>query len=368
MKTFEQRVTEANNVHNNLYSYKDMFRKDDGYYYLNIKCKIHGLFEKRVGNHIFKKQGCPDCSYYKRGFKQKITQEEFIIKANNFHKNKYDYSLVVYKNNRNKVKIICKTHRIFEQLPSNHYKQGCPKCCKNIKITNESFIIRAKSIHGNKYNYSKINYINITTPIKIICNIHGEFSQTPREHFSGCGCYKCSNRIISTEDFIEKANLRHNNLYDYSKCNYKSTRDKIIISCKIHGEFLQTPNDHLSGCGCQKCGLGNYSKICIEWLENIMKKDNIFIQHGYNFIEKKIKINNKMYKFDGYCEETNTVYEFYGDFWHGNPEIYKSESIHPLIKKTFGELYKETKTREKIITNEGYNLIIKWENDYKKTK
>lgn len=366
MKSFEEWIDQANSIHNNVYEYISLFKKDDGYYYFSIKCILHGLFEKKIANHINKKQGCPKCTFNKRGCANKITKDDFVKKANNFHNGKYDYSLVEYKSNGDKVKIICNLHGIFEQTPSNHYKQGCPNCCKNIKITNEIFIHRSKTIHEDKYDYSLVKYVNITTPVKIICKEHGEFEQTPREHFSGCGCYKCANRIVNTKDFIEKANKTHNNLYDYSKVNYKSAREKIIIICKTHGEFVQSPNDHLNGCGCQKCGLGNYSKICIEWLENIMKNENLYIRHANNGGEKIIKINNIKYKFDGYCETNNTVYEFLGDFWHGNPDKYNKDDINPVNKKTFGDLYKETIKRLDIIKNEGYNIVTIWESDYKK--
>ncbi len=364
MKTFEQWIEISNNIHSNKYTYIKMFKKHNCNYF-ELQCNIHGIFEKKISNHIHKKQGCPKCSFENSSKIQRDTKENFINKATNIHGNKYDYSLVEYINTNTKVKILCKIHGEFEQLPINHYKQNCPYCCKNAKITNNKFIERSKKIHGDKYDYSNVEYTHISKPVKIICKVHGEFQQTPREHFSGCGCYKCANRIVNTEDFIEKANIRHNNLYDYSKVKYKSAREKIIISCKTHGEFLQSPNDHLNGCGCQKCGLGNYSKICIEWLETIMKNENIFIQHANNGGEITIKINKKLFKFDGYCKETNTVYEFLGDFWHGNPNKYNQNDINPLNKKTFGELYNETLKRLELIKNEGYNIITIWESNYK---
>jgi len=114
--------------------------------------------------------------------------------------------------------------------------------------------------------------------------------------------------------------------------------------------------------------MGNYSKICIEWLETIMKNENIFIQHGNNGGEITIKSNKKLFKFDGYCKETNTVYEFMGDFYHGNPKLYNQNDINPVNKKTFGELYSETLKRLELIKNEGYNIITIWESDYKNRK
>ena len=129
---------------------------------------------------------------------------------------------------------------------------------------------------------------------------------------------------------------------------------------------MQSPNDHLNGCGCQKCGLGNYSRVCINWLNNIMINDRIFIQHAENLGEKKIIIDGKIYKCDGYCEETNTIYEFYGDIWHGNPNKYNKYDFNILSKKTFGELYQETINRENILKENGYNLITIWESEFNK--
>ncbi len=97
--------------------------------------------------------------------------------------------------------------------------------------------------------------------------------------------------------------------------------------------LFKKPNHHLNGNGCQKCCLGRFSKISIEWLDNIMKKEHIFIQHAGNIGEKKIIIDNKKIQFDGFCKENNTVFEFYGDFFHGNPEIYNKNEINPLNEK-----------------------------------
>jgi len=100
-----------------------------------------------------------------------------------------------------------------------------------------------------------------------------------------------------------------------------------------------------------------FSKVSIKWLNYIATKDNIYIQHYDNDGEKKIKVDNKYLRFDGFCEETNTVYEFLGDFYHGNPNIYKSDDYNSLLKKTYSELYNKTIKRNNIITKLGYNLI-----------
>jgi len=356
MKTFEEWVEKANKIFNNKYEYITQYKKDK-YQFLEIKCKDHGIFHKKVQNHILKEQGCPQCTK-----PSKLTNEIFINRSKEIHKDIFDYSLVEYKTQNTKVKIKCKENHIFEQTPKNHMNgQGCPSC---FKIDGTLFIKKAKEIHGEKYNYDKVKYVSKAFEIIITCNEHGDFEQTPSSHLRGRGCYKCSNLIRNTKDFVEKASKIHNNIYDYSKVNYENAKNKITITCKIHGDFKQSPNDHISGCGCRKCNLYGSSKIAIEWLESIMKKENIFIQHANNIGEKQVIINDKTYKFDGYCEKTNTVYEFHGSYYHGDPKFYNKNDFNVISKKTFGELYLETMNREKNITKVGYNLITVWENDY----
>jgi hypothetical protein len=361
MKTFEELINDANKIFNNKYEYDGIYKKDKNYFYKAI-CKKHGNFEKNISNHIVKKQGCPMCSK-----PAKLTTEIFIDKANIVHNNTYDYSNVIYTHCKNKINIKCNKHGIFSQSASNHLTgQKCPKCSNRHKITNEDFIVNANKIHNNKYDYSEINYKNNHTEIKILCKEHGYFNQMPLNHLKGNQCYKCSGIVKTNDDFIKKSNIIHKNIYNYDKTIYKSTRKKVIITCKIHNDFEQSPNDHLNGCGCPKCSIGNYSKICIEWLNKIMEEENIFIQHAENIGEKEIIVDNKKIKFDGYCKKTNTVYELNGDFFHGNPKLYNLNDVNPLVKKTFEELYNNTINRENIIKKEGYNLIAIWESEYKK--
>ena len=128
------------------------------------------------------------------------------------------------------------------------------------KLTTEEWINKAMTIHGNLYDYSKANYINSTTKIDIICKIHGLFSQNSHDHIQGKGCKECGKynmgkRRDTIESFIQKANNVHNNFYSYLKTNYVKSKNKILITCPIHGDFLQTPSDHLQGKGCQVCGI-----------------------------------------------------------------------------------------------------------------
>jgi hypothetical protein len=191
--------------------------------------------------------------------------KNFINKAKKIHGDKYNYSLVNYINNRTKVKIICETHGEFEQRPDSHlYGSGCKKCSNEKQIkTNEYFINEGSSIHKGKYDYSLLNYKNCKSKIKIICPIHGEFEQTPSTHLKGGGCYNCykENCFKTTEEFIKEAILFHGDKYDYSLVDYKESKQKVKIICKKHGEFEQRPSNHLSGQNCPKCAKNSISNI-----------------------------------------------------------------------------------------------------------
>ena len=160
---------------------------------------------------------------------------DFIEKANLVHNNKYDYSLVNYINNKTKVKIICKKHGVFEQLPNSHtiQKCGCPKCANEetaIKqtFTSEKFIEESKKIHGNKYDYSLVDYKNARTKVKIICKKHGMFEQIAYCHQQGAGCPVCNyskgeeriqNYLIDNNIKFEPQK-KYNDLIDNSYLSY----------------------------------------------------------------------------------------------------------------------------------------------------
>jgi hypothetical protein len=191
---------------------------------------------------------------------RKQTKIDFIEKAVLVHGDKYNYSLVEYINNKTKVKIICSEHGEFEQTPNCHLSgQGCPKCGKdsfvvNKKLTNNKFIEKAVLVHGNKYNYSLVNYLSYENNITIICPIHGEFEQTPHSHINGSGCQKCGNvSPKSLDEIVKLSKDKHGSKYDYSLVNYVNAKTKIKIICPIHGEFEQNVIHHLNGQGCPIC-------------------------------------------------------------------------------------------------------------------
>ena len=342
---------------------------------VTIICKEHGNFNIIPNSHL-RGSGCFECGKIKAGLSRRKTTEEFIRQSINMHGNKYDYSKTLYITSKEDIIIICSKHGEFLQNPFTHLNgAGCNKCgydvaSNKLKFTNDIFIQKAQDIHNNKYNYSKTNYINCETKVTIICDIHGEFEQSPHKHLYGDGCCLCGieigrqKRMYDNEIFINKANIIHNNKYDYSKVEYNGIYADVTIICNIHSEFKKKPSYHLNGSGCIKCNMFcRYSKKQINWLNFIQKKNNIYIQHAEN--DNEYLIPNTRFHADGYCKETHTIYEFHGDLWHGNPKLYDKNNTSYFGVK-YGELYQKILEREQHIKNLGYNLVVMWEYDWNK--
>jgi hypothetical protein len=239
---------------------------------------------------------------------------EFIEKAIKIHGNKYDYSFVKYINAKTKVKIICRAHDFFLQIPRKHiYGQGCPKCgiilnSNNQRKTKDQFIIEANKIHNNKYDYSFVEYISTQTKIKIKCLIHGIFEQQPNNHLQGKGCNYCgiiekaNNQRKTKDQFIIDANKIHNNKYDYSLVEYKNAGTKVKIICNFHGIFEQKPNNHLIGNSCNKCAYVIISQKRKLNIDDFINRSNKIHNNKYDYslveyinAKTKIKIKCKIH-------------------------------------------------------------------------
>jgi hypothetical protein len=164
---------------------------------------------------------------------------------------------------------VCPEHGAFLQRPHNHIfgRQGCPQCglLKALRrkkvLAARQFYDTARSVHGNRYDYSKVNYENAKTNVEIICPIHGEFSQTPDSHTQGAGCAKCAGvQKISQAEYIERANEVHNNRYLYTELEYVNAKEKVTIICPEHGPFRQMAYNHLMARGCPSCATSGFDK------------------------------------------------------------------------------------------------------------
>jgi hypothetical protein len=286
-KTTESFIQTAREIHGDEYSYEKVN-------YINnktkvvITCETHGDFVQTPSNHIGLKQGCGKC-----GGTSKLTSEDFIEKAKQIHGDKYHYDKVKYINNRTKVIITCPIHGNFEQSPNSHIDgNGCLKCSGAKKLSKEEFVEKAKQIHGEKYNYDKVKYINNRTKVIIICPIHGDFEQSPTGHLQqGQGCSSCSGKKKkTTEKFIQDAIKIHEKKFSYEKVNYINNSTKVVITCETHGDFEQTPKNHLNGKGCDKCS-GTY-KITSEKFIEAAKQIHAdkYSYDRINFVNTKTKV------------------------------------------------------------------------------
>ena len=237
-------------------------------------------------------------SYIKRR-----TEEEYISECKEIHENKYDYSKTKFTIMSDKITITCPLHGDFQQRADSHLRgTGCSICGK-MYFTTSDWIKKAEKTHGKRYDYSKTKYIHSEEYVWITCREHGDFQQLACNHLQGAGCPKCGT-ISQAEKcrsnssvFIDKSNKIHNNFYEYPKVNYQTSIIPVIITCPIHGDFEQTPQKHLLGCGCPKCGIykiidkKTLSKE--EWVskaEKVHKKFYDYEKSNYTKSEDKITI------------------------------------------------------------------------------
>ena len=206
------------------------------------------------------------------------------------------------------------------------------------KSKKEIFIEKAKEIHGDKYDYSKVDYINNKTKICIICHEkdedgieHGEFWQRPNDHISSkAGCPKCrGSHLYTKEEFIKKANKVHNNKYDYSLVEYRGNKNHIKIICPIHGEFEQRPDKHLRGQGCPKC-CKSHGETAVETylLNNNIEYE---VQHEIP-IDTSINFSGKAY-IDFYIPKYNLFIEYNGEQHYVEREHFGKRDFERQVKR-----------------------------------
>ena len=271
-------IEKARQVHGDKYDYSKVE-------YVNNKTKIciicpeHGEFYQTPNAHL-NGQGCKNCGSIHINDWHKKTFDDFVKLSNDKFNNKFLYDKNTFIDFKTKMKITCPEHGEFYQSPYNHLKSknGCPKCGdinrrKNTTKNTEWFIEKARQVHGDKYDYSKTEYKGTFENVIITCKKHGDFLMKPNNHLNGNGCKICSNeklhdeRAKTNEKFIEDSKKIHGYKYNYSKVSYINSHNKVCIICPEHGEFWQTPNDHLSGKGCPICNnskLENEIKMLLE--------------------------------------------------------------------------------------------------------
>lgn len=307
--TLAEFIDKANKVHDCTYDYsKSVYINSNTK--ITIICKVHGEFEQRPHDHIDDRNGCPKCGILRTAKIKTASTEDFIKKSIDKYGDKYVYDKTIYKNCYTSVQITCKIHGDFSIVPSR-FLSGlqCPGCNKiahpgMLPMSFDIFLKRCKEKHGNRFTYTQSSFTSMKSSVDIFCikhNIH--FTQNVQTHLNGKGgCPKCkadaiSNAFLKTnENFITDARITHGELYNYDLVEYKNSKSKIVIQCKVHGKFQQIPNDHLLGCGCPKCAFeiskGNYNKTLADRNKEQYKQEkcDLYLLEFNNDDEKFIKI------------------------------------------------------------------------------
>jgi very-short-patch-repair endonuclease len=349
-------IKKAIKVHGNTYNY-DKTRYVGNKEKIIIVCNKHGEFITTPSSHTNQKAGCPKCGIISRTKKRRKKIDDLLREFRQVHGNKYIYSKVVYLNYHTKIKVVCPKHGDFFITPSSHINQkgGCQKCRKEYlnkhgsynRLSNEKFIAKAIKIHGNTYDYSKTFYTGMHNPIKVICKIHGEFTQSKAQNHleNEFNCPKCleiryiehtKSTKITYDEAVEKVKNIHRDfieIHDYS--NYKNIDSKITFICNKntkHGTWEAslhsvTGRGDKGATGCPICKMSHGERKILFWL-----RDN-HIEHKWQYRIKKQNLNKKsFYIYDFYLPKLKMLIEFDGrqhfeaiEAWGGQKSLEKNK-------------------------------------------
>lgn len=265
-------------------------------------------------------------------------------------------------------------------------KSGCPVCGsirtgnKNTKTTDQ--FLEKLTIRNTQFSpvHTTDTYKGTHKQMTFVCTNQHTWLSTPISILQGHGCPTCSKGTIqsthlhSHEQFLVLLN-HHNTNYPHKQVSlvdgekYIKQNNELQFVCNIGHQWTTKPgyitNSH---CGCPFCASSKtFSIMAIDWLTSIERQENIHIIHKGNSL-KEYNIPGTKYMVDGYCGDTNTVYEFHGNYWHGNPRLFDKNNMNERVHRTYGELYQDTLRKEAIIKELGYNLVVMWEDEYDKIK
>lgn len=358
--TTEEFIGRATKIHSNKYKY-DKVDYYGSFQKVIIGCEIHGDFTQIPSSHL-QGIGCPKCGAKLISKANCDDLDSFIDKARLKHGKKYTYEYVTYKNSRTNVSITCPTHGKFIQKPSNHlFGSGCPRCPQIKTITTEEFITISNTIHKGRYSYEGSIYKNLNSKVLITCTKHGNFLQQASVHMRGHGCSKCRSESIgakfrsNTQDFLIKSKLIHGDRFEYGLTRYESTELGVIITCKIHGNFIQSPHMHLLGNGCQKCGGTSLSNT-----DEFINRSKVIHQNKYDY--GKVNYITSKQHITILCKKHGTFLQTPMSHLQGQgcpkcaSSISKGETeLHDFIKSLFPDTYARDR---KIIKPKELDIVI----------
>lgn len=249
----------------------------------------------------------------------KLDQAGFVERSKAKHGDRYDYSAARYANNESVIEIRCPEHGPFMQRARNHMLgRGCPACkaestSTRCRDSRETFIEKARAIHGDAYDYSKVDYSASGAKVEIICPAHGPFWQRPNSHLNRkAGCPRCAGKFMSTSEFIEKARSVHGDTYGYANTEYRLIKDRVVITCQTHGDFEQTAEAHLIGRGCRFC-----------WYESTTSQGENELADWIASLGLEVRRNDRTALHNGmeidiFVPSVRAGIEFNGCYWHSD--------------------------------------------------
>lgn len=363
-------IEKCNKVHNYKYDYSKVYfekQKKD----VTIICPIHGEFKQSLDAHS-RGEECPKCAMIKQSRRFSKPTELFIKEARVIHGDKYIYlkTDLYNRDEKGRVIITCPKHGDFLQNPNSHLQgQGCPKCVGKGKTT-EDFINEMKEKFGDIYDFSETEYNGTHTNVTVIYN--GKRITASPSNLLRSKKPVTYERIYINEDFIKKSRIVHGNKYDYFKTDLKHRDEKgrVCIICPNHGEFWQTPHDHLDGCGCKLCKLSKLEERVIYFL----KEKNIDFIHIYypDWLSKGLSHQS----IDIYLPKYNVGIECQG-IQHFKDNKWFKESLDNVINRDIKKNYKAKDkltllylidkhiSKKDIINNEKYCNIYNNDNTFK---
>lgn len=280
-----------------------------------------------------------------------------------------------YTNLSNKTTFECMQGHIWDASPRNmvYNGAGCPHCSRKARKTTASFTEELNKLNAKRQIQVCLapnqDYVSSFVKLLFVCGKGHTWLNTPSNIInSKQTCKVCSGKNKkTTPEFVDQLSKVTENITLAKGEEYITAQTKVSFQCSRAHVWTARPIDILLGLGCPDCVRRGFSKKAVNWLDSLAKAKRIFIQHAQNGGEYRIP--NTQWYADGFCKETNTIYEFHGDVFHGNPTRFAShEHCHPFDKRlTAGHLYNLTITREAELIRLGYNLIIIWESEYDAT-
>jgi len=268
---------------------------------VSVTCNIHNrTYDAWPSNLVRGKRGCKRCGKH-------LTRLDFIEESRKKHGVKYSYDNVKFINTTTKVSVTCPIHGDWEVKPISHYYEGsgCPSCAlENNHLNKDSFIEKARAVHGNLYDYSDVIISKNTDMVQIKCPIHGRFEQPARAHLAGHRCMKCAHQSqrSTLEEFIEKAKGIHGDTYDYSRAKYVNSKTKLTVMCNTHGPWEVRPCSHIgSKTGCPRCRESFGERKLVVYLEKL----------GIAYV-KEYSFTGSRFRYDFYLPDVKVLIEFHG--------------------------------------------------------